>query len=577
VVEEGTPIVLGAAASDPNDGDLSATVSWESDLAGLLGTGSPLTVTGLPPGEHAIRAVVVDAEGLMAADSTTVLAVARPAVTILSPAHGGVVDVNDPVMLTASATDLEDGDLSAAVAWASDVQGSLGTGAALAAGGLALGTHVLTASVVDAHGLTAETSVSIEVLATTVGIPAAADAYVDAADPARNFGVDEALTADANPDRRVYLRFLVAGAGDALVERAILRLTVGGGLGAASVQGGGPHVVGDTAWGEDTITWNTRPAIDGGPLAAAGPVADGETVEFDVTPAVQGDGLVSFALVTPSDDGVTYNSREAVSGQPLLLLDLRMTTNTAPLVAITSPLDGAEIEAGTPIRLAATAVDLEDGDLSGTISWSSDRDGPLGTGATVSAELSTGTHALLATVVDSDGVIGSTTATVTVIPARMVFDVAADAFVVETVPTARFGSDTHLILKSSGPEIRAFLRFNVTGIAGKSVRRATLRLTVDVSPSAGSTSGGALHAVSDNGWQEMAVSYDSRPPVDGPLLMTVGAVQPGAVVEFDATSAIRGDGTYVFAVVGTVSDPVVYRSREAVGGEPQLVVSFGPG
>lgn len=577
VVEQGTPVTLSAVASDPNDGDLSAAVSWESDLVGPLGTGSLLTVSGLPPGEHAIRAEVVDAEGLSATDSTTVLAVARPVVTILSPAHGAVVEVNDPVALTVSATDLEDGDLSAAVAWGSDVQGFLGTGATLAAGGLALGTHVLTASVVDAHGLTVEASVSIEVLATTVAIPAEADAYVDAADPGRNFGVDEALIADADPDRRVYLRFLVAGAGDARIERAILRLTVGAGLGAASVNGGMPHAIGDTAWGEDTVSWDTRPAIDGGPLGTSGPVADGETVEFDVTPAVHGDGLVSFALVTLSEDGVTYNSREAASGQPVLLLDLRVASNTAPLVAITSPLGGAEIEGGAPVSLAATAVDLEDGDLSGTIFWSSDRDGPLGTGAAVSADLSAGTHALLATVLDSDGVIGSATVTVTVIPPTMVFDVAADAFVVETVPSARFGSDTHLILKSAGPVIQGFLRFNVTGIEGKAVRRATLRLTVDVSPSAGGPGGGALHAVSDNGWQEMTVSYGSRPPVDGPVLATAGAVQPGEVVEFDATPAIHGDGTYVFAVVGTASDPVVYRSREAVGGEPQLVVSFGPG
>jgi hypothetical protein len=572
VVEEGGDVVLGAVATDPDDGDLSGAVVWTSSLAGPLGSGSPFTATGLSGGVHTIEARVSDGEGLTATSSTTLVVIAPPTVTILAPADDAIVDVSDPVTLTASAQDLEDGDVSGAVVWSSDRQGALGTGGMIAVSALVLGPHVLTATIADSDGLSAQASVSVDVLATAVEIPSAADTHVDAGDPLQNFGSDTTLAADASPERQIFLRFPVAGAAGALVERATLRLTVRGEPDAGADAGGALYVLEDTGWAEDTLTYDTRPLIGGDPLDSHGPVAPGETVEFDVTSAIVGDGPLTFVLVTSSGDGVRYRSREAPDGHPELVLDVRVPPNTAPLVSIVSPADGVEVDAGTPLTLTGTAVDLEEGNLSAGVAWTSDRDGALGTGATLAVSLSIGTHVLQATVADAEGLIGSSTATIAVVPPVMVFDVTADAFVVETVPTARFGSDTHLILKSGGPIIQGFMRFDVSGLDGRPVREAKVRLTVDVSASAGSTSGGELYLVSDASWDELLISYGNAPPIDGPLLASAGAVSASEVVEFDATAAVTGDGVYVFAIVGTVTDAVVYRSREAVGGEPQLVL-----
>ena len=60
----------------------------------------------------------------------------------------------------------------------------------------------------------------------------------------------------------------------------------------------------------------------GGAHALGCAVALGERVEFDVTPAVSGDGLFCFALESPSADGVRYNSREAGAGGPEVVVDL---------------------------------------------------------------------------------------------------------------------------------------------------------------------------------------------------------------------------------------------------------------
>jgi hypothetical protein len=62
--------------------------------------------------------------------------------------------------------------------------------------------------------------------------------------------------------------------------------------------------------------------------------------------------------------------------------------------------------------------------------------------------------------------------------------------------------------------------------------------------------------------------------VTGPPLATVGAVRPGDVVEVDVSAALAGDGIYAFALVGTVADAVVYRSREAASGRAELVVTL---
>ncbi len=59
----------------------------------------------------------------------------------------------DPVTLTGTATDPEDGDLSAGLSWVSDQDGALGTGASVTRSDLSGGAHVITASVTDSGGL----------------------------------------------------------------------------------------------------------------------------------------------------------------------------------------------------------------------------------------------------------------------------------------------------------------------------------------------------------------------------------------------------------------------------------------
>lgn len=76
--------------------------------------------------------------------------------------------------------------------------------------------------------------------------------------------------------------------------------------------------------------------------------------------------------------------------------------NVAPTLTITAPSAPAVINQGQSITLSATASDPESGNLASSIRWSSNLDGPLGNGPTLSvANLSVGSHTITATVADT--------------------------------------------------------------------------------------------------------------------------------------------------------------------------------
>ncbi len=83
---------------------------------------------------------------------------------------------------------------------------------------------------------------------------------------------------------------------------------------------------------------------------------------------------------------------------------------SGPVVDIASPVDGETFYSGVQqVLLEATAADNEDGDVSPSITWASDVDGPVfaGPAGSVGADsLSEGPHLLTATATDADGAVG---------------------------------------------------------------------------------------------------------------------------------------------------------------------------
>ncbi len=90
-----------------------------------------------------------------------------PTVTITSPADGDTFDSGASILFEGTASDTEDGDLTASLVWTSDIDGQIGTGGSFSTT-LTDGNHTITASVTDSGGKTGSDSISI-----TVGTPPA--------------------------------------------------------------------------------------------------------------------------------------------------------------------------------------------------------------------------------------------------------------------------------------------------------------------------------------------------------------------------------------------------------------------
>lgn len=79
--------------------------------------------------------------------------------------------------------------------------------------------------------------------------------------------------------------------------------------------------------------------------------------------------------------------------------------NSAPSASIAAPDDEANFDEGASVTFSGSAVDPEDGDLTGgSLVWESDIDGEIGTGTSVAtSELSVGHHIVTLTATDGDG------------------------------------------------------------------------------------------------------------------------------------------------------------------------------
>jgi len=88
--------------------------------------------------------------------------------------------------------------------------------------------------------------------------------------------------------------------------------------------------------------------------------------------------------------------------------------NEAPTVFIDSPTDGANPISGATVNFLGSADDMEDGDPTAAIAWTSDLDDAIGTGGSFSVVLSDGTHTITASVMDGDSAPGADSITITV-------------------------------------------------------------------------------------------------------------------------------------------------------------------
>jgi chitodextrinase len=163
----------------------------------------------------------------------------------------------------------------------------------------------------------------------------------------------------------------------------------------------------------------------------------------------------------------------------------------------------------------------------------------------------------------------SNAVTLTTPNATLAFVPLADTYVEQDTPTTNYGTSTQIIADNS-PIKNLLLKFAVSGINGRTVTSAKLRLYC-VDPA---SFGGDFRFVADTSWGETTVNWNTAPNAAATSLGTIGAVAAGSWYELDVTPLITGDGTFSIKATSTSADGAHYSSREGAN-PPQLVVTLG--
>ncbi|MDQ3870276.1 MAG: DNRLRE domain-containing protein, partial [Chloroflexota bacterium] len=165
----------------------------------------------------------------------------------------------------------------------------------------------------------------------------------------------------------------------------------------------------------------------------------------------------------------------------------------------------------------------------------------------------------------------SATTTVTTGPPdeQVTFAVTADAYVQQDLATTNFGAATSIDVDSS-PLKNLLMKFNVSGLTGRKITGATLRVYCIDSSSVG----GEFRRVADQTWSEGTVTWNNAPTADPTVLGALGGVSANAWFEADVGSLVSGDGSVSLRASSSSMDGARYSSKEgAAGFAPQLVVS----
>jgi chitodextrinase len=157
------------------------------------------------------------------------------------------------------------------------------------------------------HGLPSAPAAVTTPAATTqtMTLNPVADTYVDSSKPTATHGSATTLRVDGSPLVDSYLRFDLSA-----VPGTITGLTLK--VQANSSSGGGYAVrgVADNTWSESALNWNNAPPIGSVDAGQSGAFSSNTLTSVDVSSLINGNGLLSMAMIGVNGTAISFSSRE---------------------------------------------------------------------------------------------------------------------------------------------------------------------------------------------------------------------------------------------------------------------------
>ncbi|MCG8606573.1 DNRLRE domain-containing protein [bacterium] len=396
------------------------------------------------------------------------------------------------------------------------------------------------------------------------------DAFVRSTEPDKNYKRSAELRLrKSSTVYNSYLKFNVSGL-TGPVQNAVIRLHVidAGPDGGSIFSVSNIHPASGAQWNEAGLTFNNAPTITGQALSTAGQADLGATMEFNVTPAIIGNGVYSFGISNQSSSTTKYSSKDGVQAPELVItFGSGGGSVSPPLISSFSPPTGAT---GSNVTISgsdfseATSVLFNDTASAFNVISDIQIQTTVPVGATT-GKISVTTIAGTATSTDDFVVTDANHSGSEIV----IFTPTHDSFARGPKPTTIYGGAESIRVRNQ--DHIGYLKFEVTGLA--TVFSATLRLQV-TDPS---LKGGSVYLAentfrdSSTPWTEGGLIWPNRPNITGEALSTVGVGVVGDTVDFDVSEAITGNGTYSFAIFDASSDAIYYSSKDGPG-VPTLVV-----
>jgi hypothetical protein len=190
---------------------------------------------------------------------------------------------------------------------------------------------LLAAALLALTGLVAGTA-NTPAAAETQNLVASADSYVDSAAASKNYGTVTGLSSDGSPSTIIsYLKFDLGAYAGRTVTSASLKLTNSSGTSAGSPGGQTVKTVG-TTWTQTGVTYTNRPTL-GSTVGSIGATSPSQVTTVPLTTsAVQSamGSTIGLALSQTGSNGVVFQSREASTGKPTLVLNFADAATPAP-------------------------------------------------------------------------------------------------------------------------------------------------------------------------------------------------------------------------------------------------------